>query len=85
MTSFLMISSRKVEFSCTSLLIDCSRTSILAICVLKWSNLACREAREASMARLRAGGLEGLRGLMVEPVGEGRDLLFFLLGIRGSS
>jgi hypothetical protein len=37
------------------------------------------------MARLREGGLEGLRGLVVEPVGEGRDLLFFLLGIRGSS
>ncbi len=78
MASFFRSSSRKAAMSCTSLLMVCSRTSILASWLLKESNFSCSLARESSIAEMWVGD-GGLAGGVC--VGEGRDLLFFFDGI----
>ena len=78
MASFLRSSSRKAELSCTSRLMVCSRTSILANWLLKESNFSWSLAKESSIAEVLVG-VGGLAGGVC--VGEGRDLLFFLDGI----
>ncbi len=78
MASFFRSSSQKAELSCTSRLMVCSRTSILASWLLKESNFSWSLARESSIAMMRVG-VGRLAGEVC--VGEGRDLLFFFAGI----